>query len=48
MREYATTLRQTSCNPLDYLRLMLLTDESVTQLLLTEQYTPGFTKHKPV
>ena len=33
MREYATTFSQTSCNPLDYPCLRLLTDESVTQLL---------------
>ena len=35
MREYATTFSQTSCNPLDYPCLRLLTDESVTQLLLS-------------
>ena len=33
MREYATTFSQTSCNPLDYRCLRLLTDESATQLL---------------
>ena len=36
MREYATTFSQTSCNPLDYPCLRLLTDESATQLLLSQ------------